>query len=86
LRARRTSIPTTVNEICYWSGTENAPNALAFLAVNGKLDPIAKNNKLGVVAVRPGDVAAAVPEPQTLALALQGLCATAVVRRRRRSR
>ena len=35
------------------------------------------------VAVRPGDVAAAVPEPQTLALALLALGATVVARRRR---
>ncbi len=41
-----------------------------------------KNNSLYALAVRPGDVAAPVPEPQTLALMLAGLGALLLVRRR----
>lgn len=69
----------------YWSGTE-------IIAVNGAWDfyPVfgiqfydGQDSALYAVAVRPGDVTAAVPEPQTLALALLALGATVVARKRR---
>ena len=70
----------------YWSGTEYAPNPLSawlFSTFFGSQYNDAKSYALFAVAVRPGDVAASVPEPQTLALALLALGATLVVRRRR---
>jgi hypothetical protein len=70
----------------YWSGTEFEPNPrLAWLATTSGGD-VGVDNKgipLYAVAVRPGDVAAPVPEPQTLALVLLALGATVVARRRR---
>ncbi len=70
----------------YWSGTEYAldpNNAWGFDAFSGEQGFGGKTNALYAVAVRPGDVAATVPEPQTLALALLALGATVVARRRR---
>lgn len=70
----------------YWSGTEYAPrpsSAWAFYAGSGDADgALDKGNQMYALAVRSGDVAAAVPEPQTLALALLALGATALARRR----
>lgn len=70
----------------YWSGTEYAPDpsrAWDFDGVNGLQRLDGKGLALYAVAVRPGDVTASVPEPQTLALALLALGATVVARRRR---
>jgi hypothetical protein len=70
----------------YWSGTEYAPNpSLAWLfdTIGGSQSAAGKGSALYAVAVRPGDVTASVPEPQTLALALLALGATVVARRRR---
>jgi MYXO-CTERM domain-containing protein len=70
----------------YWSGTEYAPIpsvAWVFGSDFGVQNRDDESRFLYAVAVRPGDVAAAVPEPQTLALALLALGAMAVVRRRR---
>ena len=70
----------------YWSGTAYAPdpvNARLFFTVDGFQFFGDKRGAFYAVAVRPGDVAAFVPEPQTLALALLALSATVVVRRRR---
>ena len=70
----------------YWSGTEYAPvpsSAWYFYTFNGLQSDFGKYFALYAVAVRPGDVAASVPEPQTLALALLALGATVVARRRR---
>ena len=71
----------------YWSGTEYAPNPAAgawlFITSDGLQYPSRKDGALSAVAVRPGDVAASVPEPQTLALVLLALGATVVARRRR---
>ena len=71
----------------YWSGTEYAPNpggAWGFGTRGGGFQVHdGKVIALYAVAVRPGDVAASVPEPQTLALVLLALGATVVARRRR---
>ena len=69
----------------YWSGTEFGPGTHAWTFYPGLGDqPIASEGfRLFAVAVRPGDVTAPVPEPQTLALALLALGATVVARRRR---
>ena len=70
----------------YWSGTEYAPltaYAWIFGSAGGNQAADVKTDALYAVAVRPGDVAASVPEPQTLALALLALGATVVARRRR---
>ena len=70
----------------YWSGTEYAPlpsAALLFDTGVGGQGVVRKIHPFYAVAVRPGDVVARVPEPQTLALALLALGATVVARRRR---
>ena len=70
----------------YWSGTEDAASpgrAWTFLTLDGSHHVLGKLNVLYAVAVRTGDVAAPVPEPQTLALALLALGATVAARRRR---
>ncbi len=54
-----------------------------FGTFDGYQDFFGKNAEFYAVAVRPGDVAAAVSEPQTLALALLALGAAVVARRRR---
>jgi hypothetical protein len=77
---------TNVQSFTYWSGTEYAPNpddAWNFNRSHGGRNFELKGRALFAVAVRPGDVAAPVPEPQTLALALLALGATMVMRRRR---
>ena len=77
---------TNVQSLDYWSGTEYAPNpgdAWVFSSSDGYQGFDSKFSALYAVAVRPGDVAAAVPEPQTLALVLLALGATVVARRRR---
>ena len=74
-----------VKSNAYWSGTGYAPNpsfARDFHTGDGIQDAVGKGSALYAVAVRPGDVASSVPEPQTLALALLALGATLVVRRR----
>ncbi len=73
----------------YWSGTEyslNTFNAWYFGTAVGYQNVISKFNfnVLYAVAVRPGDVASAVPEPRSYALLLFGLTAVAVAVRRRR--
>jgi hypothetical protein len=70
----------------YWSGTEYAPlpDFAWYFGTNVGTQIFGyERNALYAVAVRPGDVAASVPEPQTLALALLALGATVVARRRR---
>jgi hypothetical protein len=77
---------SNVQSFVYWSGTEFAPgpsNAWLFITINGDQGYDVKSGAFYAVAVRPGDVTASVPEPQTLALALLALGATAVARRRR---
>ena len=69
----------------YWGSTEYVAepmgSAWSFWNYRGDTGMTAKRWPLAAVAVRPGDVAA-VPEPQTLALALLGLGLAAGVRRR----
>jgi len=78
---------SNVQSYAYWSGLEYAPNTNdvwhfgTFYGIQNY--GYYKGDALYAVAVRPGDVAASVPEPQTLALVLLGLGATVVARRRR---
>lgn len=76
-----------VQSFIYWSGTEEAGNptdsAWTFMTNGGVQRFVGKGNPTYAVAVRPGDVAASVPEPQSLALVLLGLGAGMVARRRR---
>ena len=70
----------------YWSGLEFAPStsgAWDFHASDGIQSLFDKSGALYALAVRPGDVVAAVPEPESLALVLVGLAAAGVARRRR---
>jgi hypothetical protein len=70
----------------YWSGTEYAPDtssAWTFIALYGFQGYVSKDDALYAVAVRPGDVTAAIPEPETYALMLAGLTALVVMQRRR---
>jgi hypothetical protein len=76
---------TNVQPGVYWSGTEISPGLVAWLFYpdNGLQGGDFQGNQFSAVAVRPGDVAASVPEPQTLALALLAFGAMVVARRRR---
>ena len=76
---------TNVQPGTYWSGTELSPGILAwhFNPVNGFQSFTFQEVQFFAVAVRPGVVAASVPEPQTLALALLAFGAMVVARRRR---
>ncbi len=77
---------SNVVSFIYWSGTEYAPNqseAWFFNVTQGAQANLTKIGGLFAVAVRPGDVTASVPEPQSLALVLLGLGAGMVARRRR---
>lgn len=71
----------------YWTGTDYAPNTLGawHFDVNlGHQFAGSKANEYRALAVRDGDVAAAVPEPGTLALLGLALGAMVVTQRRRR--
>jgi hypothetical protein len=77
---------TNVESYYYWSSTEYAPvpvDAWNFITTFGFQTFDRKDQAFYAVAVRPGDVAASVPEPQTLALVLLALGATMVARKRR---
>ncbi|MCV2363278.1 DUF1566 domain-containing protein [Paucibacter sp. DJ1R-11] len=81
---------SNVGSGAYWSGTEQvgyhggvSVGTWSFYTTVGTQLGNLKTNASYAVAVRPVDVAASVPEPQTLALALLALGATVVARRRR---
>ena len=73
-----------VQTFFYWSGSESVASLAWFFGTDfGFQYPAGKNDQLFAVAVRSGDVVAAVPEPESLALVLVGLVAAGVARRRR---
>lgn len=75
-----------VQSYFYWASTvfvANPEGAWFFGSREGFQLNTFKTTPFFAVAVRPGDVATSVPEPQTLALALLALGATVVVHRRR---
>ena len=76
---------TNVQSGLYWSGTEILAGSLSWFFGPDLGFQLGGSHgfALYAVAVRPGDVTASVPEPQTLALALLALGATVVARRRR---
>lgn len=82
-----TSSPFLNMQRAYWSGTAYAPSSTShawyFNPNNGVQGTDGKNDAIWAVAVRAGDVDP-VPEPGSLALALLGLGAAAIVRRRGR--
>jgi|GEM_PF-5755078 len=70
----------------YWSGTEYAPNPIdaCLFYTNARYQGFSsKSPRLYAVPVRPADVAAALPEPQTLALVTLASGALVVAVRRR---
>lgn len=77
---------TNVQSFDYWSGTEQTPGtgaAWGFSTSDGGQFYSDDTNAWYAVAVRPGDVVAAVPEPQTYALMLMGLGAVLLARKKR---
>ena len=72
----------------YWTGESFVPDAnqaYFFGTGDGSLGIASKDSEWIAVAVRDGDVATAIPEPQALAMMLAGLCGVGfLVRRRKR--
>lgn len=76
---------TNVQSDDYWSGVEIATipySAWSFYSYGGAQSPDSKFAPLYAVAVHPGDVAARLPEPQTLALALMAMGGAMAMRRK----
>ena len=71
----------------YWSGVAYATNpsfeAWTFYTGYGNQFNFTQDYEMNALAVRPGDVVTAVPEPQTWAFMLLGLAAMVVVQRKR---
>lgn len=70
----------------YWLGTEYAPytnDAWNFGTYDGHQGADGKGNQIYAMAVRPGDVMAPVPEPETYAMMLLGLGVIGAISRRR---
>jgi hypothetical protein len=77
---------SNLQSTAYWSATELAPtpnHAWYFGVSSGLQSYLSESVPLYALAARSGDVAASVPEPQTLALAHFSLTAAAAARRRR---
>jgi hypothetical protein len=77
---------SNVQSSTYWSGTEYAPNpngAWYFSTFFGFQHYAGKVGVLYAVAVRPGDVAASVPEPQSLGLVMLAMSAGLLATKRR---
>lgn len=77
---------TNFQENGYWSGTEYAPdaqNAWFFAPRFVSQDISSKTNTMYALAVRTGNVAAPIPEPETYALLLAGLGLMGGIARRR---
>lgn len=69
----------------YWSGTElpsYTPFVMIFFTSEGYQRADAKSYNFYALAIRPGDVLSAVPEPETYAMLLAGLFGVVVLRRR----
>jgi hypothetical protein len=71
----------------YWSGVASTPqpayDAWVFVTGNGAQGDVEQSTQFYAVAVRPGDVTAVVPEPQTYGLLLMGVTALLLGVRRR---
>lgn len=81
---KNTGLFSNMQSSFYWFGLEFGPVSSWIFGTNlGNQGHAVKSNEVYAVAVRPGDVAAAVPEPQTWALTLLALGAAVGVRRQR---
>lgn len=70
----------------YWSGLEVAPDFAWFFTFDGYQNAGEKTVSHNAFAVRPGDVLAPIPEPETYALMLAGLVVVGAVARWRKAK